>query len=287
MKTVLGVDIGGSHITAQVVDIENKQGLNATLQRRHLDTNAGTAEIIDVWASTIEASIDSSPFKPAHIGIAMPGPMDYKNGISQMIGMNKYDDLYGKNIKQLLAVRLKFEQANIHFMNDAAAFLQGELFNGSISEFDNAIGLTLGTGLGTAHTTNGKAQDSNLWKTPFLKGIAEDYISSRWFVQRFKELCGVEVKNVKSLIDDHQSSPYFEVIFDEFSRNLSEFLRFFINKRKPLAVVVGGNIALAEQHFLGRTRAYLAEAMGISIPIRPSLLGEGAMILGAVSRFRK
>ncbi|WP_316785061.1 ROK family protein [Pedobacter frigiditerrae] len=285
MKTILGVDIGGSHITSQLVDIAKKEGLSSTWQRNHLNTNAKTDEIIDIWANTIESSMASSPFKPQYISLAMPGPMDYKNGISHIKGMNKYDDLYGKDIKELLANRLGFEKSNIHFMNDAASFLQGELFNGSVSEFDNAIGLTLGTGLGTAHTVKGKAQDSNLWKTPLLSGIAEDYISTKWFVSRFKELSGVAIKDVKDLVDNHHHSPHFQTLFEEFSRNLSSFLYFFITKKRPLAVVIGGNIIKAEQYFLDKTRKYLAEAMGYSIPVRPSLLGEQAMILGAVARF--
>jgi len=285
VKIVLGVDIGGSHITSELVDLEKKEGIKSSWYRNKINTNGSVEEIIDAWADNIEKSIGSSAIKPQRISIAMPGPMDYKTGICKIKDQNKYENLYGQNVKVLLAQRLGYEEGVLHFINDAASFLQGELFSGSISEFDEAIGLTLGTGLGTSHTVKGAAQDSNLWKTPFLKGIAEDYISTRWFISRFAELSGIKVEDVKDLVENHHLSPSFQLVFDEFSKNLASFLYLFIKKKRPLAAVIGGNIAKAEHYFLDNTRKYLTEIMGYSFPVRTSLLGEEAAILGAGASF--
>jgi len=282
---VLGADIGGSHITAALIDLEGKNEIGESWSRARLDSRGSAEDIIDAWAETIEKSMESYPVKPSKISIAMPGPMDYKNGICRIKDQDKYTALYNINIKEMLAARLGISPASVNFKNDAACFLTGEIFTGSLKGIDNAIGLTLGTGLGTSHIKNGEAFDSDLWKMPFLQGIAEDYISTRWFVKRFKELAGIELKDVKDLVENYQDSPYFKAIFLEFSLNLAKFIHKFIRKKMPHAAVIGGNIANAEDYFLNDTRKFLAEMMGYSFPIRRSTLGEKAALLGAGSSF--
>jgi len=282
---VLGADIGGSHITAALIDLEGKNEIDKSWSRSRLNSNGSAKEIIEAWAGTIEKSMRSYPVKPSRISIAMPGPMDYKNGICRIKAQDKYTALYNINIKELLATRLGVPPSKINFKNDAACFLTGEIFNGSLKGIDNAIGLTLGTGLGTSHIKNGIAYDSDLWKMPFLKGIAEDYISTRWFIMRFKELADVDLKDVKDLVDNYQHSPHFKTIFLEFSMNLAKFIHKFIRKKMPHAAVIGGNIANAEAYFLSDTRQFLAKMMGYSFPIRRSILGEKAALLGAGSSF--
>jgi glucokinase len=118
---------------------------------------------------------------------------------------------------------------------------------------------------------------------PFLKGIAEDYISTRWFVTRFEELAGVKINDVKDLVENYRDSPYFRSIFTEFSINLAKFIYKFVRKKMPLAAVIGGNIVQAEAYFLDDTRKYLAQMMGYSFPIKRSTLGETAALIGAGS----
>jgi glucokinase len=282
---VLSVDIGGSHITSALIDLERKNEIQESWSRSRLDSNASANEIINTWALTIEKSMESRSEKPERISIAMPGPMDYKNGICRIKDQGKYSALYNINIKSKLAERLGFNPCNLNFSNDAACFLKGEIFTGSLTGVDKAIGLTLGTGLGTSHIKNGEAHDSDLWKMPFMKGIAEDYISTRWFVNRFEELAEIKIKDVKDLVDNHQDSPYFRSIFTEFSMNLAKFIYKFIRKKMPIAAVIGGNITLAEAYFLDDTRKYLAQMMGYSFPIKLSVLGEKATLFGAGSSF--
>ena len=281
---VMGVDIGGSHITALLIDIDKKEEISGTWFREKLDANASGVEIIDAWAVVIEKSIGSYPIIPLRINVAMPGPMDYHDGICKIKGQGKYEALYGLNIKKMLAGRLGLV-LEINFVNDAACFLKGELFSGSLNGVGQAIGLTLGTGLGTSHTEKGTVKDANLWKMPFLKGKAEDYISTRWFVKRFHEMTGITIADVKDLVDNYQHSPYFNAVFLEFSINLGKFLYKFIRIKMPHAAVIGGNIANAEEFFLEDTRRFLALKMGYSFPVKKSTLGEKATLMGAGSSF--
>lgn len=282
-KIALGADIGGSHITAALINLEKKEEIKDTWSRNRIQSEGKADDIINAWAETLEQSAKGYDLNSLTINIAMPGPMDYKKGICKIKDQGKYKMLYGLNIKELLARRLQVSTSTIHFMNDAACFLKGEVFSGSLAGYDHAIGLTLGTGLGTSYIVNGNVKDASLWNMPFLKGIAEDYISTRWFVKRYAELSGTYIKDVKDLVDNHVGTAHFETIFAEFSFNLANFIHKFVRKDMPLAAVLGGNIANAEPYFIEDTRKHLAEIMGYSFPVKKSSLGEKAALLGAAS----
>ena len=127
----IGVDIGGSHITAALVDFDTRKVLQHSITRRRLDSHKDVDYIINVWAGVIKDSVSFLEGKKANIGIGMPGPFDYENGISFLKGQDKYDSLYGLNVKILLAEKLGIDVSSIRLMNDAVSFLQGEAFGGA------------------------------------------------------------------------------------------------------------------------------------------------------------
>src|SRR5690606_4374061 len=122
-----------------------------------------------------------------HIGIAMPGPYDYENGISLISEQGKMKSLYGLSVKNLLADALRIPPAQIQFTNDAESFLKGEVFAGVGKGFSNTLGLTLGTGLGSAIHVEDVVKDAKLWTAPFRDGIAEDYLGTDWFIEFVRE----------------------------------------------------------------------------------------------------
>ncbi|MCD0487583.1 ROK family protein [Pedobacter sp. MC2016-14] len=287
-KIVLGIDIAGSHITAALIDITIKKELDGSWVRSRVNSQGTKEEIIKSWSAVILQAAGSYWPTLDNIYIAIPGPLDYKQGISRIHRQDKYGALFGENLKELLAAELGIDKTAIHFMNDGACFLRGEVFCGSMDGYDHAIALILGTGLGTAHFENGKAEDADFWKMPFRKSIAEDYISTGWFIKHYHELTGLTIKDVKDLVENHRDNPHFKDVFDEFSMNLASFLHRFIRKKMPLAAVIGGNIVVhAEQYFLEDTKKYLAGMMGYSFPVKKSMLFEKAIIIGAASESTK
>jgi glucokinase len=68
---------------------------------------------LSIWAETIKQALKGS--EDGRIGIAMPGPFDYLTGICLMKNVNKYESLYGLNIKQELSDRLGIDVQNIVF----------------------------------------------------------------------------------------------------------------------------------------------------------------------------
>ncbi len=279
---VMGVDIGGSHITAALVDFSSKSVLTDSYHRKRIDSHASSEEIIKGWCHVIQKVKSSTEGHVSNIGLAMPGPFDYENGISYMRNQDKYEALYGLNVKELLARELGVSGANIRFINDAAGFLQGEVFAGAAAGYGNVAGLTLGTGLGSSKYKGSVAEDADMWNSPFKNSIAEEYLATRWFVRRYKELSGKEAPDAKYISERFGEDVYARQVFEEYGTNLGDFLNGFLQMEKPEILVLGGNIAKSLELFENKLRGVLQPEFK-SIPIVQAKLGEEAMILGASS----
>lgn len=279
---VLGVDIGGSHITAALVNLENGTLIKGSIKRSAVDSKKDKEEILNAWCQVINNAFESSADQERYIGIAMPGPFDYENGISLIKEQDKFNDLYLVNIKKELANRLGIPLTHINFVNDAAGFMQGELFSGAAKGYNSVLGLTLGTGLGSAIAVNGLAADAELWNSAFKDGIAEDYLSTRWFVGRYKELSGETLAGVKELADRVETDKSAQQVFVEFGYSLAQFLIPIIKENKAEVVILGGNIAQAIELFCESLNEEL-QANKLIIPIKLSLLNEHASLIGAAS----
>lgn len=191
----MGIDIGGTHITAGVVDMNEHKLIEHSIIR--IDTNSGdsVSSVLESWATAIRESSATINDSISGIGIAMPGPFDYENGISEIRGLGKYDALFGCNIRYALASRLKdISPQRIRFMNDAHCFLVGESWYREENN-QRLIGLTFGTGFGAAFWKNdrivvdgdGVPEGGFLFNQPFRNSTAEDYFNGRWFIQRYNE----------------------------------------------------------------------------------------------------
>lgn len=281
---ILGIDIGGSHITAAMTRPEQKLIVQGSWSRKRVNAHGTIQEIIHSWCESINEVFQLYPVKEKKIGIAMPGPFDYKNGISYIKGLDKYEALYEQNVKLLLADELRIPAKNIRMMNDAAAFLRGEVVCGAGNGYIDAIGVTLGTGTGTARHHNDVTEDANLGPSPFMDSIADEYFSTRWFVKRYAQLSGKTLKEVKDISALFASDHSVRVLFDEFTDNLTVFLKQFIETDKPEAIILGGNIAQGADLFLPDLEKKLA-AQHLYVPIVKAQLGEEAAILGAASLF--
>ncbi|MBN8876702.1 MAG: ROK family protein [Sphingobacteriales bacterium] len=277
----IGVDIGGSHISAARIDMNAAIVLHQHKVRRSVNAQATATEIIEAWAAAIRKAAIDIPSNAIHLGIAMPGPFDYSEGISGMKDQGKYDSLFGLNVKALLADALNVPAKQIFFMNDAACFLQGEMFGGAGRGKRKAIGLTLGTGLGSAwYEEETGAMDADLWRSPFRSGIAEDYLSTRWFIHCYHKLSGRQVSNVKELLEQRPHDKNADKVLDVFAVNLAAFLLPLIKEKEPGVVLLGGNISRAYDLFAGTLIDTLLQN-GVDICMQQAEDGETAAMLGA------
>jgi glucokinase len=278
----MGIDIGGSHITAALVDLQAHAIIRSSLVRHPVNAKGNKDEIIKEWTAAIVASKAKHHVAVEKIGIAMPGPFDYQKGISLINKLDKYEALYNLNVKGLLAEALQIDAGAIFMMNDASCFLKGEVFGGAAKESKSAVGITLGTGLGSAALKNGKIYDGDLFRMPYKGALAEDYISTRWFINQYKERTGTWAKNVKELYDRVPGDKTANLLFAEFGKNLGEVLATYAKKWDAETLVMGGNIINAWDLFMPDTTAVLNSRSVKVVPVRAAL-GEEAALMGAGS----
>lgn len=275
---VLSADIGGTHITAALVDTERGHIVRGSLVREAVDSHANAGTIADAWSKAIARAVKGSGAR--NLSLAMPGPFDYEQGISLIKGQGKYEQLYGLNVKELLGARLGLRAEDIFLINDAAAFLQGEVLAGAARGYSTAIGITLGTGLGTCIYRDGVADNADLWKAPFKEGIAEDYLCTRWFIRYCQELSGKNITGVSDLLSNGEEPGLVQEVFGTFGENLGLFLASFVAAELPEVVVLGGNIARAFDRFEHGLSRVLKQHYP-DLPVKTAHLGEEAALLGA------
>lgn len=279
MDNLIGVDIGGSHISAGIITADGRDISTGSEVRMPVNSFGSKEEILEVWTKCIGAiGLPSNSL----LGIAMPAPFDYEQGISLMVEQGKYLALYRVNVKKELSDRLGIPAENIVFLNDAAAFLQGEAVAEGWDSGQCLMGLTFGTGLGGAFKSGDLAEDGAVWSIPFKEGIAEDYLSTSFFKNWAKERFGKTETGLKPLLDSSETRDATLEILAVFGRNLAELIEMQAKIRKIEVVILGGNMVKAADHFLPLVKKLLEERE-IGVEIRISRLGEKAAMIGAAS----
>lgn len=281
----IGADVGGTHITAALVHLPSGTCWEETVLRSSVRSRGSVEEILQDWGSVllplIELLQEAGSPHPV-VGMAMPGPFDYAEGVAWMKGQDKYDALYGLSVRQLLSDGLGVPPTHISFENDAACFLLGELMSSTQMEAPpKAVGITLGTGLGSAWFDGIRAVDADLWKTPFKDGIAEDYLSTRWFTAWYKEHHHKDHPHLLSILESEKNAAIVEKMFLTFAHNLQVFIEGFIKIYPAETLVLGGNITKAAERFL----PYLQQ--NLDIPITCSVSGEFGALKGALHSWQE
>lgn len=284
----IGVDIGGTHITCAALDIQHGRLLEETRARATYSHEASAETILQSWAQALNETlslVDTTQL--AGIGFAIPGPFDYRNGVSQM--EHKFKNLFGLHIPTALNPLLQMpKDLTMRFLNDASSFAVGEAWVGEGQGFQKVVAITLGTGFGSAFADHGVPvvsgasvpKEGCLWHLPFKDGIADDYISTRWFIQEYQKLTGETVPGVKELIERTDSDAIARDLFVQFGQNLAECLAVPLQNFEAEVLVIGGNIAHALPLFGDAFRAGL-EKSGVSIKIIASKHMENAALIGS------
>src|SRR6476469_7265663 len=89
---ILGVDIGGSHVSTALVNLQEGEVLEESFCKEPVSSRQESSAIVDQWIKAFSFSLSkAASAKIKGIGISIPGPFDYKNGISWIHGLNKYE----------------------------------------------------------------------------------------------------------------------------------------------------------------------------------------------------
>lgn len=287
---MLGLDIGGTQIKMVLVSRDGK-----LLDSQYVDTQD---ESVNDWPSyvreVVHAFQSQTSSKDSLIGISGPGLTAHDNrSIAWMQGrMEALQDVdWTETFKSSHTIP-------IPILNDAHAALLGECWQGPAQGYQNAILLTLGTGVGGAILSNGKLLQGAIGRAGHLGHISLnangdlDIVNTPGSLEDAIGNCTIEKRtggrftSTHALVEAHKNGDSFATgVWLESIHHLACALVSFINIVDPEVIVLGGGIARTGDHLLKPLRDEMDKLewrpLGDAVPIVLASLGDLAGAYGA------
>lgn len=271
----IGIDIGGSHIAAGVVN-EKGEILTKELYSKDIVITEFT-QIIDGMVEGIlhclkEQNISCEEIK--QIGISAPGA--HKDGKTITWGRNI--QIFDTDTEEELRSALEKKDINckgisIRIANDGHCAVVAEVTNGSLVGCKNAVCLTFGTGVGGGIIINNKLYTGennlagrlgntliDLKKETGKQGSVEGLCSIKTLRKKISEekKCGMIIsgKELAELLENKDTITW--EYFEEFKGYLYKALESMIYILSPEKIAVGGSLAYLEEFFLEELREKLS-----------------------------
>ena len=240
MAKLLVLDIGGTFVKHGVTG-ENGALLPHTVGQTPSMADGGAEDFLNALRGIIREAGDVSA-----ACACIAGPFDFDRGVSLM--KHKFQALYGRSLLP------PFEEKGlpVAFLHDSTAFMLGECAEGALAGEENACCVMLGTGLGFSWVRDGRVcvdatqtPSLALWKTPYLDGIAEDYVSTR-AIQR----CYGQAVSVREIADAARGGDRrAEEAFLTAGRHLSRIMTEVVGRLGCRKLALGGQIAKSAELF--------------------------------------
>lgn len=300
-KCALALDVGGTFLKSAVIT-SNGLLLKKTFQKTPIDSQGSAETIVGNFIKMLKSVLDAAEelgLEVVGIGIGMPGPFDYDKGVSLM--KHKFAAIYGLNLKREFVQRLDLEEDFlIRFEVDAWAFLRGEAWRGAAQGYDRSVGLTLGTGLGSAFmvkdemVVEGSGVPPHAWVggLPYDDGIVEDKISRRGIITRYKELVGntysesEDVKEIALKGLKHRDKNSLQV-FSELGFTLAQILKPLLSDFRAECLVFGGQISKSFPLFEAPLKSQLKTVSSLKKITRARFIDLSALYGAAKIVFQK
>jgi len=143
----VGVDIGGSHISAGLIDSDGNLKVREEQPVKNQDLRA--EELVSLIANSVGKLLNCLNGEVlGGIGIGMPGQS--KNGV--LVAASNFPLIRNVSLVDLLHLREELSGVPIVLLNDADAAISAEVWGNaskaSYSDADNIAMITLGTGVG-------------------------------------------------------------------------------------------------------------------------------------------
>ncbi|HET6894354.1 MAG TPA: ROK family protein [Candidatus Baltobacteraceae bacterium] len=147
MRKAIGVDLGGSHTTAGVIQEDGK-----ILSQHELDISDRSFDaVVGAVEQVVSAALKETKDKDlVGIGIGSPGNIDPKSG-----AVLYSPNFLWENVPLGDALRKRFKQQQVFVANDARCATLGEYTFGTGKGTKDFVLLTLGTGIGGGIVSNG------------------------------------------------------------------------------------------------------------------------------------
>ncbi len=289
MKVALGVDVGGTKISAALVSETGE--LLSDVYRTTTEANRSRSEVEANLFRCLDEVLQNSRVRREEIlgiGMGLPGPLDSNRGI--LLTPNNLPTWHNYPVAKRVAEAFGLP---VRINNDANVFALGEAVFGSAKNLDIVVGLTLGTGFGCGIVLDGKIFEGatgtagEIFLSPYNGSQFEEIISGRGLAQIYErqsgqKIIGPEIESRARLGEEAALAAW-----NEFGFHLGRIMAHMVNFLDPDAFVIGGSISHAFDLFEGEMRRQVFENINPRprehLKILRSRLGEEAAIFGAAA----
>jgi predicted NBD/HSP70 family sugar kinase len=290
---VLGVDLGGTKLTVAIADISSKVLSEAT----EPTLSGGGLIVLDQiarLAGRVARDVNTHPSRIRSIVVGTPGVVNPKNGAIELA-----PNIAG--LGQLDAVGVLTEKLGspVRIENDVNLALLGEIWHGCAQNVANVAFIALGTGIGLGLSLNGQLIRGEhgaageigyfpIGGDPFRpevqkQGCLEYEAGAAGIIRRYKEAGGTSVENVRSIFERmERGDETASRVIDDTARLMALAAAIVVATADPKLIVFGGSIG-ARPEFAKRVSVELSRISSRPIEIRPSALGNGAGVVGALA----
>ncbi len=283
---VLALDVGGSAVKSGLVFGD---GRIAELAPVAVDSSAPAPVLVGALAGVLASALSSAGVPVRGIGVAIPGPFDYARGVSLMT--HKFAALkdlpLGESLRAAVPVATGLP---FRFMHDANAFLAGEMWRGAGRGLRRCLGVTLGTGIGVSCRIDGAfmvnvlgspAPEVSVWSRPYQDGTAEDAVSTRGLVGRYRLVRPeyTAADGAKGIAEAARRGDADAArIFAELGGDLAAVLLPVCERFRPERIIFGGRIANDFALFEAPLNAALARSAVAPQAVQAELGGRAALL---------
>ena len=303
----LGIDIGGTSVKLGLV---NEKGEILFSNNYSVAFDNYETPIFETVKKSIEVflkdnKIESKSLKG--IGVSATGQVNSNTGV--IVGV-------GGNIKNWLNTEIKKELEEIYnikttVINDANSMVIGEKWIGKGKEYDNVIGVTIGTGVGGGIVVNSNillgsigiagelghfSIDSNGKNcTCGNVGCYEQYASMTALIKdvinNYDDINNLSVKkediNGKVIFEElEKGNQDIKFIVDKWIENIGKGLVSLTHIFNREIIVIGGAVSKQEELFIKPVRDYVKKHVmkkfGENLKVEAAELGNNAGLVGAV-----
>ena len=233
----IGVDLGGTNIRAGLIhnhevvemkkiNLKNKDNLESTLQ-----------QLIKLIASINHPEV-------CGIGIGVPSVVDREQGIVyDVVNIPSWKEVHLRDILE------KEFNVPVYINNDSNCFALGEKHFGAGKDYQNVVGITIGTGLGGGIILDGALFNGvncgagEIGYLPFRDQDLEYYCSSNFF-EKIHNTTAYE-----TFLKAEENDPDALNLWDEFGSNMGFALKSVMYAYDPEVIVLGGSISAAYPYF--------------------------------------
>jgi len=229
---LIGIDLGGTKISAGLV-VNGKVTKIITEATNTKSATTVIKQIIDIVQRLGLNGVKA-------IGIGVPSIVDTARGIVyEVTNIPSWKKVpLGDKLQKTFGIP-------VYINNDANCFVLGEKYFGKAKQFQNVVGLTIGTGLGTGIVIDGKIYNGRncgageICNIPYQGQTLEYYCSGNFFGKRGSEIFK------KAQTGDTKAKK----IFADFGVHVGSAIAICALAYDPEIVVIGGSVTESYKYF--------------------------------------